>query len=132
MSGIETAALFATFIVPETVRLVPASRVPSKFSVLPIVPEPLSLRFVFSATSIEPESVFPLAIFNSEFAVIFSLLIVAESLTAIPLPTLLTAKIFADCNVPFPFSLSRPSALFKTIPEKFSGNAIVPGPSRVN
>ncbi len=48
-AGIETVALSATFIVPETVRFAPASSVPSSLRALPKVPVPLRVRVLFAA-----------------------------------------------------------------------------------
>ena len=90
-AGIETVALSATLIVPETVRFAPASNVPSSLRVLPKVPGPLRLRVLFAATSVEPESVIPLAIFNLVSADTVKPLMVEEALTSRPLPVLLAA-----------------------------------------
>ena len=90
-AGIETVALSATLIVPETVRFAPASSVPSRLSVLPKVPVLLRLRVLFSATSVEPESVSHEPIFNLVSASTVKPLMVEEALTSRPLPVLLAA-----------------------------------------
>ena len=80
-AGIETVALSTTFIAPETVRFAPASSVPLRLRALFKVPVPLRLRVLFAATSVEPESVFPLAIFNSVSASTFKSLMVEDLTT---------------------------------------------------
>jgi len=73
------------------VRFAPASSVPFRLRALSKVPVPLRVRVLFAATSVEPESVSPLAIFNLVSADTVKPLMVAEALTSRPLPVLLAA-----------------------------------------
>ena len=52
--GMETVALSATLIAPDTVRLAPASSVPSRLRALFKVPVPVRLSVLSAATSVEP------------------------------------------------------------------------------
>ena len=131
-AGIETVALSATLIVPETIRFAPASSVPSSLRALFKVPVPLRVRVLFAATSTDPESVFTLAIFNLVSSSTLKSLMVEEAFTASPLPVALATVTCAAPNVPVPLSLRRPAALFTTIPEALAGKATVPAPSSVN